>query len=592
MAKIKAFLEKDRNIYIVLTLTFALSVILRTGLGLVCGQMNVFYDELLHWNLSKSVYYQLGSNFRNDILSYKEILYSIVISVSHGFGDARDQYNIAVGMNSVLMSSVIFPVYFMANRFLNNKYRSFIIALISILVPEMYYTTKILQENLYYPMVIWFFYIFIVVIMKNQYRIRNMILLGGYLFLVSLCKQMALNIFAGVVLYYILQFLFFDKENRKKCLISLLFFITVFFGLKFTYDILFNVVNHITKESSAEATIIAILRNLLDSYLLSQLIFPALSYLLLTTLYFGYFTVTLPLSMAGRLEKKERNLFLITGCVLISTILVICLRIVPAENLDEIATRFHFRYMFFLVVPLLIVLFSIYDKIRSFAFNYKIMVISGVYILLLRYISIQPAEGSTIDSVGANYIKYLFNSDMMVNTLHMLIILVIAGAVFLLYKKKVKLFYACMVSGLLLAGIISNVYTYIYIYNDKQNSVNKNEDALTLNRYFDELPDFDWRSLLIVSDKNVSDAKLETFLTRPDYYYSKTEDFSNYIKDNPGDSFWNLNLYSFNHMFHDQEIGYPEYIITNKWFSLDGYKRIDLELKRYYLYMREEQNPE
>ncbi len=586
MKRIRAFIEKGHNIYYILIITFLFSVILRTGLGLLCGQMNVFYDELLHWNLSKSVYYQLGSNFRNDILSYKEILYSIVLSVSHSIGDVQTQYHIAVGINSVLMSSVLFPVYFMAKRFLNSKYRASIIAFLSIMVPEMYYTTKILQENLYYPMVIWFFYIFIVLILKNQYRIRNVILLAAYIFLVSLCKQMALNIFAGVVLYYILQFLFFDKSNRKKCLIALLFFITVFLGLKVSYDILFNIMNGISKESSAELTIMAIIKNMLNSYLLSRLIYPALSYLLLSTLYFGYFTVTLPLSAGNELNIKQRNLLLITGTVLISTIAVICLRIIPAENLDEVSARFHFRYIFYLIVPLLILLFSIYDKIKKSKFNFKIVFISLVYVLLLGYISIMPAEGSTIDCVGANYIKYLFNSEMMVNTLRMLVIIGISGCLWLLYKKKIKVFYATLVTGLLLSGIISNLYTYIYIYNDKQTSINKNTDALTLNKYFEGLPDFDWRSLLIISDKNVSDAKLETFLERPDYYYSKTEDFTDYIHEYPGESFWDLNLYSFNHQFKDPSIDYPEYILANKWYSIEGYDKLDIGLNRFYLYAR------
>ncbi|GEM_PF-3966840 len=587
MSKIKAFIEKGHNIYIILIITFIVSVVLRTGLGLLCGQMNVFYDELLHWNLSKSVYYHLGSNFRNDILSYKEILYSAVISVSHGFGNTQTQYYVAVGINSVLMSSVLFPVYFMADNFLNNKFRSFIIAFLSIMIPEMYYTTKILQENLYYPMVIWFFYIFIVLILKNQYRLRNVIFLGCYTFLASLCKQMALNIFAGVILYYLLQFFIFDKDNRKKCLTSLLFFTTVFLGLKFFYDILFNILNDISKESSAEATIMAILRNMTDSYLLSRLIYPALSYLLLTVLYFGYFTIALPLAAGKELNKKERNLFLITGTVFFSTVMVICLRIIPAENLDEVAARFHFRYLFYLIVPLLILFFSIYDKIKRSRFNIRIVILSLIYVLLLGYISIMPAEGSTIDCVGANYIKYLFNSDMMVNTLHMLIIIGISVCIYLLYRKKIKLFYSVILAGLLLSGVTSNLYTYIYIYNDKQNSVSKNEDALALNEYFEGQPDFDWKSLLIVSDKNVSDAKLETFLNRPDYYYSKTEDFNDYIKERPGESFWELNLYSFNHQFQDAAIGYPEYILTNKWFSVEGYERANINLSRFYLYSRE-----
>lgn len=595
MNKIKTFIE-EKNIAMLLLLLFLFSIIIRTTFGICFGQMNVFYDELLHWNLSKSIYYGMGNNFRNDILNYKEILYSAVISFSHYFGNTEMQYFVAVGINSVLMSSVIFPVYGMSVRFLDSKEKAAIVASLSIFIPEMVYTAKIIQENLYYPLVIWFFYLFIVVIMKEQYKIRNIILLGIYVFVISICKQMALNVFAGVVLYYILQFFIFDKENRKRCVVSMVWFSAIFMGLKFLYGVIFNVLNGLSNISSSEVTIGVILENLIDPYLLSQLIYPAITYILLSILFFGFFTVMLPLSIVKKLSVKERNLFILVGTIFISTIAVICLRIIPSENLNDVSIRFHFRYLFFLLIPLLILFMSIYEKLEQNKLTLKVGVISAGYLLLLEYINIMPAEGSKIDCVGFNYIKYLFDSEMMVKTFHILVVLCVSFGCFLLYKKKIKTLYFMVIISFVISGFVSNCYTYSEYYKNKVDSVSKKEDAFTINSYFhDNIKSEDkddFNRLLIISESKVSDAKLEVYLQYPNYYFCKMKDFNDFMDKNEGETFASLNLYSFNIDFSDEALNYPEYIISDEPLYLDEYEEVHLELNKYHFYVRNNEQQE
>jgi hypothetical protein len=627
-------LSKKKSVRALLFLLFLFSVALRTILGICFGQMNVFYDELLHWNLSKSIYYGIGNNFRNDILNYKEILYSAVIAVSHAFGNTEVQYFVAVGINSVLMSSVVFPVFGMTMEFLKRKekyskapvvvactfsapglklqasshinrntfaksifedkrfLKSIILAFISVFVPEMVYTAKIIQENLYYPLAIWFFYIFIVVIMKNPYRIRNVTAFGAYVFVLSICKQMALNIFAGVVLYYILQFLFFDKKNRRKCVTAIIWFSAGFLVLKFLYGVIFNLVNGLTNISSSEVTIGVILENLIDPYLLSQLIYPAMTYILLSILVFGFFTVLLPGSILKKLSVKERNLFLLVGMIFISTIAVICLRIIPSENLDNVAIRFHFRYLFFLLIPLLVLFMSIYDKVLRIKVTKRICILSGVYLLLLNHIGIMPAQGSKIDCVGYNYIKYLFDSDMMVKTFQLLIVMGVVFGCYLLYKRKVKLLYFLVLASFILSCLVNDCYTYSEYYKNKIDSVGKKEDAFTINSYLHDNISVDqknaFRKLLIISESKVSDAKLEVYLQYPNYYFCKMDDFDKFKENEENASFGELNLYSFNNDFQDADFAYPEYIISYKPISLDGYEEVYLNLNKYYFYTRTE----
>lgn len=586
MKKIRSYFNKESNIIFTLVILFILSAVLRSILGILFGQMNVYYDELLHWNLSKSVHYHLGNMFRNDMLNYKETLYSTVLSICHSFGNTQMQYYVAVGINSILMSSVIFPVYFMAKKFLNNKNQAAVIAFISIIIPEMSYTAKVIQENLYYPLAIWFFYIFIVLILKDPYRKRNIVLLSVYVFLVSLCKQMALNIFAGVVLYYLLQFFFFDKEKRKKCAIALTWFIAAFIGLKLVYGFWFNFINGITAVSSSEVTIEAILMNLLDPYLLSQLIYPVVTYILFSTLYFGFFTILLPFAMIKELNEMERNLFIITGSILVSSILVICLRIVPAENLDELILRFHFRYLFFLVVPLLILFFSIKDKIAGGRHNKITAVLSLIFVLALNEINILPEAGAKIDCAGANYVKYLFDTEMMQKTLRILILAGIASGLYLLYKKKIKLFYSFLIIAFVVSGVVSSCYMYSELYKNKRDAEAKREDAFTVNSYLNDTIQEDKSTLLILSKTKFSDGTFEVYLQDPSYYVSKMEDFKKFAAKGTKRSFADLTLYSFNIEFKDESLTYPDYIVSYEPVSIDGYEKVDVTLNKYYMYTR------
>ena len=606
MNTLKLVLKNERFIKHSLLFVFIMSVALRVILGVAFGQMNVFYDELLHWNLSKSVFYHMGSLFRNDMLSYKEILYSVVLSVSHYFGNTEMQYFVAVGINSVLMSSVVFPVYAMSKKFLGNNFYALILSLVSILLPEMAYTAKIIQENLFYPLAIWFFFLFIVIILENQYKRRNMVLLGIYVFIISLCKQMALNIAAGLILYYVLQFFFFDKVNRKKCFFCLLWFMAVFFGLKFAYGIWFDYAYGLKDVSASEATIGVILMNLLDPYLLSQLIYPAVTYLLLSILYMGVFPVLLPLALFKELKEKERNLLILIGAIFLSTVMVICLRIIPTENLDQLTIRFHFRYLFYLTVPILILLFSIKDRIAMETWKIRtVAILALIYILLLNYIKLLPEDGSKIDCVGANYIKYLFASDMMQSTLYILIFAAICFGFYLLYQKKAKLLISLILIGFLISGVVSNCYTYNEFYKNKKMSVYKKEDAFTLNAFFENTQIKDRSSsLLIISETKYSDAKLEVYLEHPNYYFCKMEDFKNFTENysenysenntlnntlnSSLEPFSELDLYSFNISFRDEDFTYPDYIVSYEAIHIDGYEEMNLPLNKYYMYSRVE----
>jgi hypothetical protein len=579
MKRVKQYIEKESDVKYLIVSIFILSILARTVLGILFGQMNVFYDELLHWNISKSIHYDLSTNFRNSIINYNEILYSIFVSISHFYGNAETQYYIAVGINSIIMSSVIFPVYFMSNKFLNNKFRSVVISFISIILPEMFYTSKILQENLFYPMAIWFFYIFIKMIKYDQYSKKNVMLLSIYTFLISICKQIALNIFIGVLLYYILQ-LFIDKENRKRCIKSILLFVFIFFIFKLTYNKLFAFIYDIEITSTSSNAIITIIKNIFDIKLLMKLIFPAITYTMSSILYSGFFTVLLPLSYIKICNKYERNLLLIILMLFVSTVAVICLSIVPYENPDQVNIRIHIRYLFYLIIPILIVFFSIYDRVKNFD-KINISLISALFVICLYYVNVIPPY-SLIDCMPSYHLSYFIQSDVIKYTLYLFIIVFIFLSLYLLYKNKIKFLYITIIICLMINGVLSNGFAYYISNRVKLVSVYDKEDALSLNKYFNENITNRSDKVLIISGTAISNGTLELYLEIP-YYFCLIEDFNNMFYDS---SFDKLNLTSFNFQFKDKNLPYPKYIITNTPLFIQGYDNVNINLNKYYLYIK------
>lgn len=583
MKKLNMIMEKDKNLKYLLISLFILSVIFRSYWGITHGEIYVFFDELLHWNISKSIFWGLGTNFRNDIINYQEILYSILMSISHCIGNTEIQYYIAIGINSVLMSSVIFPVYKMAKCFINDKKVAVLISLIAIIMPEMFYTSKIMQENLYYPLVIWFFYIFIKFILKDQYNYKSLIKLSLYIFIISLCKQMALNLFCGICLYYFIQFII-DKPNRKKCFFGMFSFITVFICLKLIYNYIFVLLLGVNTSSCSENTIKFILKNLFDLHIITKLIYPALCYIILTILYFGVFTIILPVINFKSLNKNQQNLLLLVGSIFITTIGVICLSIIPIENLDQINIRFHYRYFFFLLIPILILFFSMYQDIHSYINYRNLTAFTIFYIMLLKYVNIIPV-GSQVDCIPSNYLNRIFNSDMMKNTLYMLIIIGILLCLLLLYNKRIKLLYILIVFYFVFTSSMSLIYDYNESDRIKQSSIIQKEDALKLNEFL-STNKHKQNSVLIISDQAVSDAPFEAYLKYPNYYYTMKADFIHYLTNMKNNTFSKLQLFSFNNYFNDNNIKNPKYIICNEKLNLNGYRFVDIHMKKYFLYSR------
>lgn len=139
--------------------------------------------------------------------SFSLPLYSMVISPAYLFRDMGDTFTVIKLINSLVMSSAIFPVFLLARRFMSFG-RAFTVALLSVMIGPMFYTFTIMAESLHYPLSMWVIYLMYVSLVKENMRIN--VILGFVFGLAVLNKMSSLALF---VCYNILLGISFNESN-------------------------------------------------------------------------------------------------------------------------------------------------------------------------------------------------------------------------------------------------------------------------------------------------------------------------------------------------------------------------------------------
>ena len=135
-------------------------------------------------------------------------LYSVVISPAYFFRDMANTFTVIKLINSLVMSSAMFPVFLLARRFMPFG-RAFTVALLSVLIGPMFYTFTIMAENLHYPLMMWVVYLIYLSLIRED-KLVNLVL-GFVLALALLNKMSSLVLF---VCYNVLIAMSFANPSK------------------------------------------------------------------------------------------------------------------------------------------------------------------------------------------------------------------------------------------------------------------------------------------------------------------------------------------------------------------------------------------
>lgn len=391
---------KHKEMFIILAFIFIFSIIIRSILAIKFCEPNVWYDELLHWKLSDAFFNEGSLSFRGYNTDRKSILYSIVLSLAHIIPNNIDAQNLAQIINSILMSSAIFPAYLIGKKISSSNKVGLLVGIIAISIPEMFFTGKLIQENLYYPMMMWFWYVIIKNIIKEKKEIKSIIGLAILNVILYAVKDIALSVFLGVVIYYIISIII-EKNKIKERSRELIVYISTFMLGMTIYSVAFAYMNNIQPIVIETTSYISVLLNrMADINIVLSSVYQCIIYLVNCILVWGIFPVIIPFSMFNSLDEKDKHILYLWASILIVSIGMIFITITTMENLGQLNIRVHYRYLFYYFTPILAIFLKYYrivkDKLDIGLYSIIILGYT-VLILLIDIIPIIGPKASQID---------------------------------------------------------------------------------------------------------------------------------------------------------------------------------------------------
>jgi hypothetical protein len=112
----------------------------------------VFGDELIYWQLSRSLAWAGDFTLRSHPAPRYGLLYPALLAVAQRLGgDQTTAYAIAQGLNAVIFSLTAIPVYLIASRVLRRRY-ALLAGVLAVVLPSCIYTSTIMTENAFYPL--------------------------------------------------------------------------------------------------------------------------------------------------------------------------------------------------------------------------------------------------------------------------------------------------------------------------------------------------------------------------------------------------------------------------------------------------------
>ena len=575
----------NKKIIIILFLIFIFSSAIRSILSLKTATVSIIYDELLYWDISKSIYQNSAVMFRNLLISNKDIFYSLLISWVHSLGNVEMAYQVLLVCNAVMMSTVVFPVYLLSKEILEKKGMALGMAMVSVILPEMFYTTRILQENLYYPLMMWVVYFFVKYISGDKYHFGRIAVYSILLTFIGYVKNIGLCILVAFALFYFINI--FIEKNKKKKLYSAVSFIEIFmiyYVLKKIVDLICMKIFATGKGDSVSSLGTDALKNLLDIKGYLNYIYPIVSYCFYGILVFGVFTIIIVYSYCKCLNSKDKNLLLYCTLAVLVTMGVVCLLVIKADmEVGEKIVRVHMRYFFYFFVPILILFFKLYNTAVRKGLNKLCIFMAGIVILLAIFSPSEVSQGSTVDAVGIDSLRVFFMTPFRQRCLKVLVIAGIITGCFLLYKKYTKILYACVCVMLLSLTIHSTQKAYRTSMWEKEALTEMRNDGERLTQALkNKVTEND--DVLIVAINQASSGVMETRLEIP-YRVCTIDDFQSLVVlDNRkidffALDFWCIDKYSL--IKYDN----PEFIIVQGELDIPGYEcNEDIGLKNYKVY--------
>ncbi|WP_375104163.1 glycosyltransferase family 39 protein [Paenibacillus sp. RS8] len=574
-------IEKVKNlkdIYVLLAIFFV-NFIVRLYLAIKFVIPDTFYDEVLWYNFGKSINESFEMIFRGFNMDIKTILYSM--SIAPAFNLPNDyQYIGVISINVFLMSSTVFFIYKIIIMLTSNRKIAYFGVVLNFFMPEMAYSSKIVQDNLFYPLTLLTLLVLIRLIKSDKNNYTTSILLGFLVFLLTICKDFGLSIFITLVIFFVWEI--FSSKKVKQSIVNLGSFGCTFIVFNYAYSKWFYFVNSDINNNYATSSIIhVLLRKLFNIEELIRYFYAINIYLLLLLLCTGILPILLIILNFKKFTDYQQKFALIVLTTCFITLSVAIMLTIGVESPNDSSIRVHFRYIYsYFVILITLGLYSWEIGVNT---DQHKKLINALYITLA-FISIATLRinaGSPIDSpiiMSFRYFDRYAYGEYLLKSFFLIVVILMLYAI----RKNKKIISIGLFVGILGSFLFNTVIWYNWQNDTKLGQESLIQDITAINHIVGN------KDVLVIGQTVANESNLEMGLQDADYRYMLFDDFVNKLKDEGDFSIENLPLTGFQINERVNLPNYPQYIITRinalQNIGIEGYKKMDTNLAQYDIY--------
>ena len=454
-------------------IVFFMSVMIRTVLGWYYPRtVNCYPDEALYLSAAESLWNHHQVMAFHIPISFGKIGYSLLIAPAFAFSNVYMRTMAIAVINAVVMSLGVFPIYALAKRLLKEeKYRRWSV-LFYALSATMTYTMTYVSEVVFVPVMVWLIYLLyglLTGLWQGKKKIYRSILAVIVWFVAYLTKEIALVIPAALALYLVTEGMRGAVQRKRQSIQNA------------------SIEQNVEKKKTGKyiLVLVAMAVACVGIYFLSNygtqyyqlgfdfsllqerfgyLVYGCIFFIICTLMAFLFLPVLYPLIYGRCMEEHARKLCRFLWYVLFITAFIVSYTIYIYEDYPSATPRAHVRYVEYLFVPFLMLLFHLIEQKRpQFSWN-QVGILGGILGICL--IVFTGFYGQTIDHTMLFYVQ-LFSQDGHVflpykaRICMLLLIVIVAFFTYLFYNKN-KFFITLLLSGILIASLGNNILsTYV-----------------------------------------------------------------------------------------------------------------------------------
>lgn len=454
---------------IIVFLLFAGSVMLRSALGDFPKALRIYPDELRYVDIARSLFQGRGLQIHHLDTDFQKILYSICIMPAFLAKTSAAQIRLIGFINSVMISSSIFPVYALCRKMLMDKKDICVILAFWATLPTLLDSMYFMSEVVYLPLSLWLIYVvWCTWHSENLYeRIRWNVLLGLLCYLAYLCKEIALYFVLAYILTAFVRLLIQRSLWKRELVCAVAFagvFALCFVAMKMT--LFYGMHNSYSSFNLSGVRGLSLLQHPEKiGYLLYAFVYDSL----FAVIALGVFPVLVPIFCFNK-NKKESwfDLFLLMavliGCAAIAYTITL------PEEFGKRSPRQHVRYLEPFVIPLYIRMLCHLKQLDNNLFRNRLWQIV-IYLFSTVFILVGAGGGSyLVDNTMLVYYEFFVRFIGKANWIQfvvrvLMVVVLIFGAQLLLKNRErfIKMFVVTFLCINLInsaAGYAASIYRY------------------------------------------------------------------------------------------------------------------------------------